>query len=127
MAGGGVERDNDRLWRWVGEQAEIHLFNPTDQIYPVSLDLHMESYMHTRPLALRLNQDDLGSIMVSRAAMRRTVTFLLAPGQHVLYLNVPADVPPGDQGRKLGIAFLSIRLDTSAGEARADVTIANGR
>ncbi len=109
---GGVEQDAEHRWRWIGEQAELHLLNPFDKPQVVELNLHMESYQQSRLLSLRLDQADLGHIPVSRAAMRRTLRLWLEPGEHVLYLGVPTDPAPGDQGRRLGVAFLGIQLHT---------------
>ncbi len=107
---GGVEQNAERRWRWIGAQAELHLLNPLDEPQVVELELHMESYRQPRPLTLHLDAADLGSIAVSRAAMRRTFRLWLEPGEHVLYLSVPTDPAPDDQGRQLGVAFLGIEL-----------------
>lgn len=107
---GGVEQNAERRWRWIGAQAELHLLNPLDEPQVVELELHMESYRQPRLLTLRLDAVDLGPIEVSRAAMRRTFRLWLEPGEHVLYLSVPTDSAPDDQGRQLGVAFLGIEL-----------------
>jgi hypothetical protein len=105
-----LEGDKARRWRWMGQQAEIRLFNPHGQSRSVSLDLTLESLAHERPLALRLDSTSAGVIQVSRAEMRRRISLLLPPGEHVLYLSAPADPRPGDASQSLSIAFLGIRL-----------------
>lgn len=107
---GEVEAAGERVWRWMGAEAQVHLFNPRDEPQVVALALHMESFDHSRPLSLRLGDRSLGTIEVSRAALRREVRFVLDPGEHVLYLNAPADTLPGDESRRLSIAFLGIEL-----------------
>lgn len=116
---GGLEQEGERRWRWVGEQAELYLLNPLDQPRRIELELQMESYERNRPLSLRLDETALGSIEVSRAAMRRTLWLWLEPGEHVLYLGTPTEPTPGAQGRQLGIAFLGIEL-RAEGEATHD-------
>jgi hypothetical protein len=102
---GGVERDGERTWRWMRERAELYLVNPTGQTRSVRLELRMESYERERPLSLALGDAPPATIPVSRAAMSRTVSLLLPPGTHVVYLGAPADPRPGRGAEPISISF----------------------
>ncbi|HWQ12753.1 MAG TPA: hypothetical protein VNL77_08135 [Roseiflexaceae bacterium] len=107
---GGVERDGERAWRWMGPQAELYLVNPHPEPRVVRLELQMESFEHARPLSLRLGDGPPATIQVSRAAMRRTLSLLLRPGTHVVYLGAPADPRPGRGAEQISISFERIAV-----------------
>ncbi len=101
----GPERDAERVWRWMGESAELYLVNPFDAPRAVRLELQMESFERARPLAVRLDDGPPVTLEVSRAAMRRTLHLLLEPGTHVVYLDAPADPRPGRGAELISISF----------------------
>lgn len=107
---GGVERDGERLWRWMQGEAEIYLVNPDAAPRAVYLELAMESFERERPLTLRLEGGPAATIGVSRVAMRRTVGLLLPPGTHVVYLGAPADPRPGRGAEQISISFERIAV-----------------
>jgi hypothetical protein len=108
---GELEGQETARWRWMGETAQVTLLNPTDGPRSVELRLSLESYAHERPLTLRLNDGAPATLLVSRARMERTLRLLLPPGEHVLYLQAPAERVPGRDGQDISIAFLSIEIE----------------
>jgi hypothetical protein len=108
---GEIEGQGTDRWRWMGEAAQITLLNPTDGPRSVELRLSFESYDRERPLTLRLNDGAPATLMVSRARMERRLRLLLPPGEHVLYLQAPAERVPGRDGQEISIAFLSIEIE----------------
>jgi hypothetical protein len=107
---GGVERDGERVWRWMGPQAELYLVNPHPEPRVVRLELMMESFERARSLSIRLGDGPPATIEVSRAAMRRTFSLLLRPGTHVVYLGAPADPRPGRSAEPISISFERIAV-----------------
>jgi hypothetical protein len=107
---GGVERDGPRTWRWMRDRAELYLVNPTAETRVVRLDLRMESFERDRPLSLRFGDTPPATILVSRAAMQRTLSLLLPPGTHVVYLGAPAAPRPGRGAELLSISFERIAI-----------------
>ena len=108
---GEIEQASERRWRWMGEQAQLVLLNPSAIARSVRLTLDVESYERARPLSLSLGDSAAATIEVSRARMRRTIHLLLPPGEHVLYLGAPADAVPGRAGQPISIAFLGIAIE----------------
>ncbi len=108
---GPLERDGGRRWRWMGERAELHLINPHDRPAVVTLALELEAYQRDRPLSLQLDGGPPATLDVSRAAMRRRISLLLTPGQHVVYLGAPADPRPDASGQPLSVAFFEIAVE----------------
>ena len=107
---GGVERDGGRVWRWMGERAELYLVNTSDVPRAVRLELAMESFERERPLTVQLGDAPPATLPVSRALMRREVSLLLAPGTHVVYLGAPADPRPGRSAEPISISFERIAV-----------------
>lgn len=105
---GELEQLGGRRWRWMGDDAELRLYNPADQPRIVELALTMESYNQDRPLTLRLGDTDLATLTVSRAAMQRNLRFVVAPGEHVVYLSAPSEREGRSVGRRLSIAMLGV-------------------
>lgn len=107
---GGVERDGARVWRWMGARAELYLVNTAAAPRVVRLELAMESFERERPLTVQIGDAPPATIPVSRAMMRRTVSLLLAPGTHVVYLGAPAAPRPGRGAEPISISFERIAV-----------------
>ncbi len=109
---GNLERGEDGTrWRWMGDTAELYLLNPTGAPRPVRLTLDLEAYTHPRILSARLGDGPPFSLAVSRARMQRSLQLILPPGETVLYLDAPADSPPGQPTRRLSLAVLGISIE----------------
>jgi hypothetical protein len=107
---GGVEREGERLWRWMGPEAELHLVNPFDEPRAVRLDITLESFERDRPLTVRLAGGPAFALTATRAQQERTIRLLLPPGTHVVYLAAPADPRPGRTGTPISISFARITV-----------------
>jgi hypothetical protein len=108
---GGVEREGERSWRWMGARAELHLANPFDAPRPVRLDLLLESFERDRPLSIRLGEHGPpATLIATRARQARSLWLLLPPGTHVVYFDAPADPRPGKTGTPISISFARIRV-----------------
>jgi hypothetical protein len=97
-------------WRWMGEQATMHLFNPTIQPVAASLRLKLASYSIPRRVYLLLDGTPFGEVPVDITPQARTIAFALPPGAHVLTLMAEAQPDPAAGGqltsvRAFGIAF----------------------
>ncbi len=90
-----IERNSERLWRWMTDRGLIYLVNPTaePQLFAIRLDL--ESYQHTRPVTLRFDERVLGELLVT-PGQTRVYEFVVwaAPGQHQLRLEAPDEEDP---------------------------------
>jgi hypothetical protein len=105
---GGVEQDGERVWRWMGERAELYLVNPHAEPRVVRLELELESFGRDRELSLQLGDGPPLTMPVSRAVMRRTLSLMLEPGTHVVYLRAAADPRPGRTATPISISFTAI-------------------
>ena len=110
---GLLEREGDRRWRWMGEQAQIWLLNPTATARPVTLRLDLEAFNTTRPLTIQLGDGDGATftIEVSRARMQRALRFILPPGETLLTLSAPTDAPMDQSTRRLSIAVMGVAIE----------------
>ncbi len=108
---GELESDSQRRWRWMGDEAQVYLLNPTGAPRPVSLTLDLEAYEQSRTLTMRLGDGPPFALEVSRARMARTLRLILPPGETVLYLGAPAGSPPGQPERRLSLAVMGITIE----------------
>ncbi|GIW02983.1 hypothetical protein [Roseiflexus sp.] len=103
-------------WRWMGERAEVRLFNPLIGTALVRLTFWMEAYYETRPLWYTLNNMALGTVTVpSGRAPARAIYVLLPPGDHVLTLQAPADPDPARAGAPISIRLFALDVRSAAG------------
>ncbi|ABU60098.1 hypothetical protein [Roseiflexus castenholzii] len=103
-------------WRWMGERAEVRLFNPLVGAALVRLTFWMEAYYETRPLWYTLNNMALGTVTVpSGRAPARAIYVLLPPGDHVLTLQAPADPDPARAGAPISIRLFALDVRSAAG------------
>ncbi len=83
-----------QTWRWMGEQGKLLLVNTGDTPRTGVVEMHMESYQHARPLALRLDDQHLGEITIQRASRVYMLPVRMDKGQHQLELSAPTDFDP---------------------------------
>jgi hypothetical protein len=106
---GGLERQDGRRWRWMSDQpAELYLYNPHGQPWPVALSLQLEAFERQRPLSISLDGQASAPLEVTRARMQRTLRLLLPPGEHVVYFSAPADPVPEQPALLRSVVFLGI-------------------
>jgi hypothetical protein len=108
--------DSDIRWRWMGERAEVRLFNPSPAPTPVRLTYWIEAYAHPRPLTWVLDGTSLGTFDIpSGHISARSLHLLLPPGQHILTWHAPATP---DSAR--ADALISVRLFALDMRSRSD-------
>jgi hypothetical protein len=112
---GREHRNNERVWRWMGEHATVRLVNPAAQAQPVTLALTAESYERARPLTLHLDAAPLGTFEMRRAARTLRMRVLLPPGEHTLHLRSEADTEPAGPRRELSLSFSRIVVTSADG------------
>jgi hypothetical protein len=103
------EYQNGTHWRWMGEQAEIWLFNPLDHSVVMKLSLTMASYHHTRTLHIALDDINIGQIAV--AANQRVVqevSLLLSPGEHRFTMQAESTPDPKRNDIPISVQFFQI-------------------
>ncbi|MBX0326701.1 hypothetical protein K2Z83_03260 [Oscillochloris sp. ZM17-4] len=84
-------------WRWMGEQAELQLFNPQDYPVRATIEFLAASYQQDRPLDLRLDTNILAQINIpTDGPQMQHLSFLLEPGEHRVHLSAPA-TPDGQR------------------------------
>lgn len=105
-----VERQDDRRWRWMGASAHIYLLNPTGTARSVTLRIDAESFQHDRLLTMRLDDGMSFSMTITRGRIQRSLHLILPPGEHVLYLDAPADSPPDQPDRMISLSVLGISI-----------------
>ena len=108
--------DSDVRWRWMGERAEVRLFNPSPAPTPVRLTYWIEAYAHPRPLTWVLDGTSLGTFDIpSGHISARSLHLLLPPGQHILTWHAPATPDPARAD-----ALISVRLFALDMRSRSD-------
>lgn len=103
-----VERDGARLWRWMGDRAELTLLARAPAA--VALTLRATAYGAARPLELRQGDALLARVEVPAAPLDRAVTLrlLLAPGATTISLASATE--PGPDGRRLSLSVGAVAL-----------------
>jgi len=102
-------------WRWMGERAEVRLFNPYAVPVPVHLTFWLEAYAHTRPLTFLLDGVVLGGFEVSPGrAPARALHVLLPPGEHRLTLQAPATPDPARAGAPISVRLFALYMRNRA-------------
>jgi hypothetical protein len=103
-----VERDGERLWRWMGERAELTLL--TRGPAAVELSLRATAYGAARPLELWQGDTLLVKLEIPAAPRDRAVALrlLLPPGATTVALASPAEQTP--DGRRLSLSVSDLRL-----------------
>jgi hypothetical protein len=107
----GLERQPPYRWRWMGEQAELRLFNPLDQPVRVTLSLNAASYAQPRELVLQLGATALGRLPIDASGPQiHRLSFLLVPGEHTLLLSAPASADPLRSGTPISVRLFELDL-----------------
>ncbi len=110
-----LERDGSLRWRWMGETAELRLFNPLSEASLASLTMTMLSHQQPRSLDLRLNNLPAGQLLIAaEAPQTRSLQLLLAPGAQTLTLTAPAVPDPGRAGVPISIRLFLLDLRFSS-------------
>ena len=95
-------------WRWMGERAEIRMFNPFADAAPMRLTFWMEAYTEVRPLRYILDNVVLGEFAVpSGRAPARAIHLLLPPGGHRLTLGAAAAPDPARAGAPSSVRLVA--------------------
>ncbi len=101
-------------WRWMGERAEVRLYNPFTRPAPLRLTLSLGAYERMRPLTLALDGAEIGVFEVAPGrAPARALRLLLPPGEHELTLMAPATPDPARAGAPISVRLFA--LDVHAG------------
>lgn len=106
-----VEAADERRWRWMGDQAELYLLNPSATPHVVRLTLDLEAFAHARQLRLHLADGTTFGLQVSRERMQRTLHLMLPRGEQLLTLEAAADPLVDQPTRRLSIALLGIAIE----------------
>jgi len=103
----------DHRWRWMGERAEIRLYNPYDHAVPAELAISAAAFERERALRLELNGAALGEVPVPPDQPRgRVVRFMLEPGEQLLTLMADASAAPG-RSEPISVRVFSVALHTA--------------
>jgi hypothetical protein len=101
-------------WRWMGAQAEIRLYNPSDRAMPAQLTLEAAAHERARPLRLAIDGRSLGELPVAPGQPQaRTLSVLLPPGEHTLLLAADASPDPG-RAEAISVRVFSVSLHVGA-------------
>lgn len=107
-----LEYEAMQRWRWMGDSAELRLYNP--RLEPVAATLALTTVSYTQPRVVRytLNEWELGAHTV---AADRPATFelrfLLPPGEHTLTLQAPAAPDPARGGTPISVRVFAIAAE----------------
>lgn len=106
-----LERQDAYRWRWIGEQAEIWLYNPLDRPVAGTITFQVSSYQDERMLRLALDGVTLGQIPVTAEGIAtEEVRLLLSPGEHTFGLGAQATPDPQRNGVPISVRFLMIDI-----------------
>lgn len=102
-------------WRWMGERAEIRLYNPHDRPAPARLTIAASAYERERPVRLALDGAGLGELLVAPGEPHaRALWLMLPPGEHVLSLEAESARDPG-RAEPISVRLFGVEL-RAAGE-----------
>ncbi|NJP04995.1 MAG: hypothetical protein HC837_04890 [Chloroflexaceae bacterium] len=104
------EYAQERIWRWMAETATVQLVNPSVQTTVVGLEIDVESYQHTRPLALTLDETPLDTFAIPRAARTLRLWLALSPGEHTLRFQSEPSMSTAGTPRLLSLSFTRIAI-----------------
>lgn len=105
-----LERQDAYRWRWIGEQAEIQLFNPFDHPVLATVALTATSHQQQRVLRLALDEIPLGQVTIAHERLVTQELHLLLPaGEHRLILG--AEAAPDPQRANLPISVRVFQVD----------------
>lgn len=101
--------DTDIRWRWMGEQAEIRLYNPHDQPVVATVRLQAISFQHARQLHFTLNDKLAGALQIEgEPGPAQSINILLPPGSHTLYLAAEATPDPAYGGQAISVRVFGV-------------------
>ncbi|RRR74185.1 MAG: hypothetical protein EI684_07600 [Candidatus Viridilinea halotolerans] len=107
----GLEEQMPYRWRWIGERAELRLFNPLEQPQITTLSMRMVSHDEPRLLEMRLDDMPAGEILVAaHEPSSYQVRFMLPSGSHALTLHAPATPDPERSNEAISIRFFRIEF-----------------
>jgi hypothetical protein len=96
-------------WRWMGERAEIRLYNPSAQPTLAVVSLSASSYQRTRQLYVALDEVGYGSFAVAPdQPTSRSLRFYVPPGEHALTLSAEATPDAGHNGAPLSVRVFQV-------------------
>ncbi|PDW03728.1 hypothetical protein [Candidatus Viridilinea mediisalina] len=105
----GLEEEGAYRWRWIGEQAEIRLFNPLEQAHLATITLRMISHETPRPLAFQLHGSDAGQLLIeAHQPTSHQIRLLVPPGHHTVTLEAPATPDPARSDEAISIRFFAL-------------------
>jgi hypothetical protein len=102
------ETDGGRVWRWIGEEAELRLLARAPSL--VSVEVAATAYERDRPLALELDGVPLAEVRAPAAPQVRALRLhvLLPAGEHRLTMTSEADSTPDGRRLSLSIGRLAV-------------------
>ncbi len=104
------ERDGDRRWRWMGEEAAIALVNTGRSDASVRLVLDIHAYAEERRVTWRFDRHPLGDRLIETKGSSIVMYLIVPPGEHRLHLRTGATADPAVSGRLISIVVLNARL-----------------
>jgi hypothetical protein len=110
-----VEYDQQRIWRWIGERAELRAVNPDTVTRQITLEISAGSNEVPRHVFLRLDGQLLGTVEVLPVQTQiRTYRFLinLLPGEHTVSLS--SSPIPGTQVQPNTSKLSFVRIKVTA-------------
>jgi hypothetical protein len=106
----GEERDGERRWRWMGNQAEVVIVNPTGQPAVVRLKLIAQSYAGQKPVDLLFRGGKAGRWDVQAGDTAITMQLLVPAGESSLWLHAPTTEEQSHSRRSLSIVVVAAEL-----------------
>lgn len=106
-----LEQQDANRWRWMGETAEIWLFNPLAHPVAATVGLTAASYQQPRQVQLALDAVPLGQVTVAPDQMTtRNLRLLLPPGEHHLVLQAEAAPDPNRAGQAISVQVFRVEF-----------------
>jgi hypothetical protein len=101
----GLEEQPDAglRWRWMGDQAEIWMFNPYATPVAATVTMRLASFEQARTLRFTLDGHPAGAIDIGVDPRMHSVALVLPPGQHKLRLLADAAPDPASGGQLTSI------------------------
>ncbi|RRR75634.1 MAG: hypothetical protein EI684_04235 [Candidatus Viridilinea halotolerans] len=114
------EQQEGRRWRWMGNHADLLLFNPDQKSYRIELRMNLESYQQPRELQMTFQGRPLAQwqIPAHEKPLARTLHILLPAGEQRIRLSAPVELEAIAPGRSLSLVLTEIEFVVRGGVDR---------
>jgi hypothetical protein len=110
-----AERDRQRAWQWMGQEAALVLVNPTGEQRGALVKLRTEAFRVERELLIELERagrarEPLATLRMPTWPSERHLRIVLPPGETTLHLRSSAEAAAAPDTRRLSLVFTQLEV-----------------